>query len=213
MLASLRLGIPLVTLGSVALLLGSMGDALAVETIASLPDGNYRVCSQPPTALPLGQPSGTCFVFTKKGNQIIGRYRETPTSGVAWCFSGTVNQSTISGFTTTTGTLPVNYLLSSLSPNSQYRQLAPFLKVAEVEVRKFVISPAENYALKLVPYGINDSRNQAIDLTGGKAGEKDKQPLLGEIRYRNAVLDLGSFFLYNAGSELPPRTCDPLAES
>ncbi|AFY61342.1 hypothetical protein Syn6312_2226 [Synechococcus sp. PCC 6312] len=209
MLPSLRLGIPLVTTSLLTVLLGNPA-AQAVETIAALPDGNYRVCSQPPTALPAGQPSGTCFIFTKQGNNVVGLYRESPAAPVSWCLAGTVNQSTISGLASTTGTLPINYLLSSLSPTSEYRQLAPFLKVAEVEVRKFIVNPRQGYALQLVPYGINDSRNQAIDLTGGKEGDKDKQPLLGEIRYRNAVLDLGSFYLYNAGSELPPRTCNPL---
>lgn len=210
MLPSLRFGIPLVTTSLLTIFLGSP-PAQAVETIAALPDGNYRVCSQPPTALPAGQPSGTCFIFTKQGNQVIGLYRETPTAAVSWCLSGNIRQSTISGVASTTGTLPINYLLSSLSPTSEYRQLAPFLKVAEVEVRKFIVSPQQGYALQLVPFGIDDSRNQAIDLTLGKEGDKDKQPLLGEIRYRNAVLDLGSFYLYNAGSELPPRNCNPLS--
>lgn len=210
MLPSLRLGIPLVITSLLAIIAGHP-TAQAAETIAALPDGNYRVCSQPPTGLPAGQPSGSCFIFNKQGQKVVGIYREAPAAPVSWCVSGTIQQSTISGLATTTGALPVNYLLASLSPNPEFRQLAPFLKVAEVEVRKFIVNPQQGYALQLVPFGINDSRNQAIDLTKGQGGEKAKQPLLGEIRYRNAILDLGSFYLYNAGSELPPRTCDALS--
>lgn len=211
MLSSLRLGIPLVTTSLLTILLVGHSPAQAAETIAALPDGNYRVCSQPPSGLPAGQLSGSCFIFNKQGKQVVGIYRETPAAAVSWCVSGTINQSTISGLATTTGTLPVNYLLSSLSPNPEFRQLAPFLKVAEVQVRKFIVNPQQGYALQLVPYGINDSRNQAIDLTPAQEGDKAQQPLLGEIRYRNAVLDLGSFYLYNAGAELPPRDCNPFS--
>ena len=64
-------------------------------SVASLPDGNYRFCSDRP---PSGSDrvAGVCFRFQKQASQVIGDYYY-PSEGSSACLSGRVNGNTISG--------------------------------------------------------------------------------------------------------------------
>lgn len=64
-------------------------------TIGSLPNGNYRFCSdRPPNDIQ--RVSGVCFRFRKAGNDVVGEYYY-PYKGSSLCVNGEVNQNTITG--------------------------------------------------------------------------------------------------------------------
>jgi len=64
-------------------------------TITSLPDGNYRFCSDRPPS-DIQRVSGVCFRFQKAGDAITGDYYY-PYEGSSICLTGQVNGNTVSG--------------------------------------------------------------------------------------------------------------------
>ena len=95
----------LTALSIVVASVGSLPDALAASiiagptnrqfTVASLPDGNYRFCSdRPPEGI--NRVSGVCFRFRKQANTVIGDYYY-PYEGSSLCLNGRVNGNTVSG--------------------------------------------------------------------------------------------------------------------
>ncbi len=71
---------------------GPAGGSFAV---GSLPDGNYRFCSERPAGED-AQAAGACFRFRKEAQNIIGTYYY-PNKGSSVCFRGQVNNNTFSG--------------------------------------------------------------------------------------------------------------------
>ncbi|MDG2992455.1 hypothetical protein L3556_16170 [Candidatus Synechococcus calcipolaris G9] len=190
--------------------------AQSIRTVQELPDGSYRVCSSVPANPPLGALSGTCFLFRKQGNRVIGTYRVAPGDPTAWCMEGTAVGSEIRGFVATTGTLPETYLINSLLPDSQLRLLSPFLRVANIQVRQLSVRP-DTLTVSLVPFGAPDPRGQPVRINMLQGNDEaappslgdSLPPLVGEIRYNTAVLDLSTFYLYNLGNVPPPTSCQP----
>lgn len=64
-------------------------------TIAGLPNGNYRFCSDDPPS-GINRVSGVCFRFRKTGEDIVGEYYY-PYEGSSICFTGEVNGNTVTG--------------------------------------------------------------------------------------------------------------------
>lgn len=64
-------------------------------TVESLPNGNYRLCSDraPPG---IQRVSGVCFRFRKQGEDIVGEYYY-PYQGSKVCLTGEVNGNTVTG--------------------------------------------------------------------------------------------------------------------
>lgn len=217
-----KLNSPLLLLGAIATTLAGslLGTppvaAQSISTVQELPDGSYRVCSSVPANPPLGALSGTCFLFRKQGNRVIGTYRVAPGDATAWCMDGTAVGSEIRGFVATTGTLPETYLVNSLLPNSQLQLLSPFLRVANIQVRQLSVRP-DTLTVSLVPFGSSDQRGRPVRLNMLQGNNEPTTPtpgdslppLVGEIRYNTAVLDLSTFYLYNLGTLPPPTSCQP----
>ena len=152
--------------------------AQAESNIQSLADGNYRVCSEVASAE--GKVPEMCFLFRKIGNRVTGNFF-APNSDLGICITGKVNNNIISG-EALESTLPDNEPLQ-LDSESQGSKLVNwdnngYLKIAEGSVKN-------------TPFTIGDGN---IDYTA-------------LINYRNALLDLNGFILYNAGTTLPPRSC------
>lgn len=63
--------------------------------IASLPNGNYRFCSDRPPS-DIQRVSGVCLRFQKNGDQIVGDYYY-PYKGSSICLNGRVNGNTVTG--------------------------------------------------------------------------------------------------------------------
>jgi len=66
----------------------------AATTLKSLPNGNYRICSDRPDAS--GKESGMCFRFRKTSDRVVGLYY-VPYSEWSVCLSGKINNNTVSG--------------------------------------------------------------------------------------------------------------------
>ena len=64
-------------------------------TIATLPEGNYRFCSDRPPS-DIDRVSGVCFRFSKQGDRVTGDYYY-PYEGSSVCLTGRVNGNTVSG--------------------------------------------------------------------------------------------------------------------
>lgn len=74
--------------------------AQAQTSMQNLRNGNYKVCSNPPSANRGNDDSnaGYCFVFSKQGNRLVGNYYDPKTLGeVSVCLSGAVRNNTFSG--------------------------------------------------------------------------------------------------------------------
>jgi hypothetical protein len=152
--------------------------ALAQTSIQSLPDGNYRFCSNPPPANQVSDENlvnaGYCFVFSKRGNRVVGDYYDPKTLGEeSVCVGGTIRNNTLSG----QGREFIgNIGRQSTPPNSNGNRLVNwdnkgYLKVA----RATLVGP---------PGGIGTY-----------------------ARYRSALLNLNGFHRYNPTKGQPPRDC------
>lgn len=84
-------------------------------TIESLPDGNYRFCSN--AAPSDGTESGMCFRFQKTGDRAIGNYQPANSAQASICIAGRINRNTINGEAT-----------DFSSPTSELLQLRPELQ-------------------------------------------------------------------------------------
>ncbi|MBW4576604.1 MAG: hypothetical protein KME08_15120 [Aphanothece sp. CMT-3BRIN-NPC111] len=87
-----------------AVLVGSAGSALSAQvkpeptnrqyTIESLPDGNYKFCSQ--TSSTKEMLTNPCFWFGKQGDRVVGQYFY-PYTEASICIKGQVNKDTVTG--------------------------------------------------------------------------------------------------------------------
>jgi hypothetical protein len=69
-----------------------------VQSIQSLPNGDYRFCSKSPSADTGNGDTGYCYVFNKRGNRLVGDFYDSRSLGeVSACVSGTLNNKTVRG--------------------------------------------------------------------------------------------------------------------
>ena len=146
-------------------------------TIASLPDGNYRFCSDSPSERLRQRPpenisrvSGVCFRFRKQADRIIGDYYY-PYEGSSICLNGRVNGNTVSG----------------------------------QAVERF---PKGDNSPPDIPSdrALADWRQEGF-LKVGQGVYVDDLNRPDAARYRSALLNLNSFYQYNAGVVSPPTNC------
>lgn len=163
-------------------LLGATASAQAAVVVAgptggpfkvgNLPNGNYRFCSDRPTAETSedpGQPTGACFRFNKQSDRVIGTYYY-PNTGESICFRGRVNGNTLSG-------QAIERLQNDIATS--------------VEFSRGALTNWQDKGFLQVGQGI-----YVDDLNRRDA-----------IRYRSALLNLNSFYQYNAGAVSPPSNC------
>ncbi|MFE1747407.1 hypothetical protein [Coleofasciculus sp. H7-2] len=145
-------------------------------SIQSLPNGNYTFCSKPPsgTGDQQGVDLGHCYVFSKKGNRLVGNLYDTKTFGeVTACVSGAVNKKTVSGQAIE---LVGDIGRQNPPPNSSGTKLVNwdnqgYLKVARATVMGRVNSSGSNNVRR--------------------------------IRYRSALLNLNGFYRHNQLKKAP----------
>ncbi|MEW5856111.1 MAG: hypothetical protein AB1861_01795, partial [Cyanobacteriota bacterium] len=147
-----------------------------VQSIQSLSNGNYTFCSKPPsgTGNQQGVDLGHCYVFSKKGNRLVGDLYDTKTLGeVTACVSGAVNNKTVSGEAIE---IVGDIGRQNTPPNSSGNKLVNwdnqgYLKVARATVIGRLNSPGRNNVRK--------------------------------IRYRSALLNLNGFYRHNQLKQAP----------
>lgn len=161
----------------------TQSDLSAVDTIETLPDGNYRFCSE--AALGDGREAGMCFRFQKTGDRIIGNYQPANSPQASLCLAGRVNRNIINGEAT-----------DFSSPTAEPLQLRPELQGGNLVNWN---SAGTTRYLK-VGSGQAIEPNQATQANSGKP--------VGSIRFRQASLDLSSFHQYSTGTIEPPGSCD-----
>lgn len=85
--------------GLVLLMASFSTPASAKSSIQSLPDGNYRFCSnRPPSTQVSDLKAGYCFVFRKAGTRIVGNYFDSSTSGEDnVCVTGRFSNNSVTG--------------------------------------------------------------------------------------------------------------------
>lgn len=163
--------------GLVLLVASFSTTASAKSSIQSLPDGNYRFCSNPPPSRQASDQellkAGYCFVFRKTGNRIVGNYFDSSTSGEDnVCVTGTLSNNSVTG----EGLQSSQGLPNGMSNFSGSRltnwEKSGYLKVAQAKLLR------------------------TYEQTG-----------YSEIHYRRAVLNLSNFSRYNAGTYPPPTKC------
>ena len=157
--------------------------AQAQPIIQSLPDGNYRFCSLPPTSerlteeelhVKLAQSGAVCFHFRKQGNTMVGRLYTLEAYGEdSICLEGIVNQNSFSG-----------------------RAVAYFF----YEVDPTPANPIESIA------SIKDYWSQKRVLSITDASYFDESDIPYAI-YQSALLNLNGFYRYNVSTDLPPHSC------
>jgi hypothetical protein len=164
--------------GSLISLLPQAVAASPPLTIEQFVDGNYRACSQPPGER--NRMQGQCFRFRKTGSRIVGDFFYPYTDG-GICVSGSVDGDIINGEAT------------------QVDFDSEPIRVLD----KFQGSRTASW-----------DREGSLMLGDGTLLESNSPPAgsramySGTVFYRRASLDLSSFYLYTAGSELPPTSCD-----
>lgn len=160
----------------------TQSDLPAVDTIETLPDGNYRFCSE--SASGDGSESGMCFRFQKMGDRIIGNYQPANSPQASLCLAGRVNRNIING-----------EAIDFSSPTAEPLQLRPELQGGNLVNWN---SAGSTRYLKV-------ASGQAIEPK--HLAQAHSQPV-GSIRFRQASLDLSSFHQYSTGAIEPPANCD-----
>lgn len=156
-----------------------------VQTIESLPSGNYTLCSKQPDYIEDGEGirlghQGMCANFRKRGNQIKGFFWGAMPSEKVICISGLIRNNTLSG----SAAQMVNVETGLLDP--KIRQ-APNSQMEEWDKEGFLMvgrwrSVVTQYSRTLNRHG-------------------------GVIYYDRALLNLNGFYRYPAGIHLPPKSC------
>ena len=149
------------------------------SSLQNLPNGNYKVCSEPPStsiAKDKDLITGYCFSFRKSAGRVVGTYYDTKTMGEEGvCMSGNLSNRTVRGEA-------IEFIGSvgrqSTPPNSSGNRLVNwddrgYLKVARAKVVRRYESPLSYRS----------------------------------VRYRSALLNLNNFYRHNAGTKLPPGGC------
>lgn len=172
-------GIKITTLfTTVALTLASAASVLAQTSIQSLPNGNYRFCSNPPRSNVVSDreflAAGHCFLFRKTGNRVVGNFFDMSTYGERGvCARGTVDGNSVTG------------------------------EAVEVFPSEDLPMPAEPtfQGTKLMNWDNKDYLRVA------RASYSENEGYVSSIYYRTAILKLGGFYRYNAGNQSPPTSC------
>lgn len=121
---------------------GPTGEAFA---IATLPDGNYRFCSdRPPEGV--NRVSGACFRFRKQGSQITGDYYY-PYQGSSLCLTGNSNGNTFTG--QGLERLPQNASVPENYASDQFMDWGP---EGYLQVRRGVVFDRQNTDRRAVRY-------------------------------------------------------------
>jgi hypothetical protein len=166
-------------LSAIALSLSSVAPALAQTSIQSLPNGNYRFCSNlPPSSVVSDEEiiaAGHCFLFQKSGNRVVGYFSDMSTYGeVRVCATGVVSGNTVTGEA-------VDYIPGEEIPvDSRFQGTRP-------------VNWDDSGYLKLARASAKYDSSEGYITTS--------------IRYRTALLNLDSFHRYNAGTQSPPTSC------
>lgn len=151
--------------------------APAKTSIQSLPNGNYKFCSEPPsdsTGRDKNLIAGHCYVFGKTGNRLVGDFYDTKTLGEeSVCVSGTLSNKIIRGEALES---VGNIGRQSSPPNSSGATLVNWDKPGYLKVAKAI--------------------QVGKEVGGGRL-----------IRYRSALLDLNGFYRHNPETKLPTRDC------
>lgn len=156
--------------------------------IESLPNGNYRFCSDP--APSDGSEAGMCFRFQKIGDRVVGNYQPANSAQASLCLVGRINRSTLNGEAT-----------DFSSPTSEPLQRRPELQESSLV----------NWDSAGTTHYLKVASGQAIDQNNQNNQNKLDNAALaqphGSIHFRQASLDLGSFHPYNSGPIEPPTQC------
>lgn len=169
-------------------------DGTVVRTLAEMPDGNYRyvagnVEERSYSNEELRQQGNSIFVLTKIGNMVVGNLSPAIDSpGI--CVTSTVSGDTITGAaypydmtdTQQDSVAPNSVIPNSVTPNSVVPASAMQAGARQVDEKYKSFSSS---ALKV--------RKTATE------GDR--------LYYADALLDLSSFTPINAGSSLPPDSC------
>ena len=166
---------------AISLSLSSVAPALAQTSIQSLPNGNYRFCSNPPPSSIVSDlevlAAGHCFVFRKTGNRVVGDFVDMSAYGeINVCAVGTVSGNTIKG--------------------EALENLLPEDRPLPVE-RKFQGITPRNW----------DNNGYLKVARASATYVQSEDYVLTSIRYRTALLNLDGFHRYNAGTRTPPTSC------
>lgn len=148
------------------------------STISSLPDGNYRFCSEPPTLDPNFQEAGWCFIFRKTGNRVIGNYFAAQKEQTI-CITGVANNNTVTGIGLEFWygwDRPVS--LEGI-PETEWWD-SPEIGGGRLKARRLSIISRSN----------------------------DGNSYSAWIRYDSVQVNLNGFHRYSAGNKLPPGKCE-----
>ncbi|HEY9872516.1 MAG TPA: hypothetical protein V6D12_03735 [Candidatus Obscuribacterales bacterium] len=149
------------------------------SSLQRLPNGKYKVCSEPPSTT-AGKDNnlitGYCFAFRKSGSRVIGTYYDTKTLGEeAVCMSGTLNNSAVRGEA-------IEEIGSvgrqKTPPNSSGSQLVNWDKEGYLKV----------------------ARARVVRTYGAPLYYKT-------VRYGSSLLNLNSFYRHSAGTIVAPSKC------
>lgn len=149
------------------------------SSLQSLPNGKYKVCSEPPSTT-AGKDNnlitGYCFAFRKSGSRVIGNYYDTKTLGEeAVCMSGTLNNSAVRGEAIESiGSIG----RQKTPPNSSGSQLVNWDKEGYLKV----------------------ARARVVRTYGAPLYYKT-------VRYGSSLLNLNSFYRHSAGTIVTPSKC------
>lgn len=152
--------------------------ALAQTSIQSLPNGNYRFCSNPPPDAVVDDieilAAGHCFLFRKSGSQVVGYFWDMSTFGeIGVCAVGTVNGNVL------TGEAYQYFFDLEITPEPKHQGTTP-----------------QNWD----DYGYLKVAGATANYTHGVVTETT-------IQYPTAILNLSDLYRYNAGSQAPPTSC------
>lgn len=165
-------------ISAIAFSLTCATSALAQTSIQSLPNGNYRFCTNPPPKAivdDIDVRSGShCFLFRKLGDRVTGYLWDMSTSGeVRACTVGTVNGNVI------TGEAYEYFFDTEITPEPKYQGTTP-----------------QNWD----DYGYLKVAGATARYTHGVVTETT-------IKYSTAILNISDFYRYNAGTQSPPTSC------
>lgn len=147
--------------------------------ISSLRDANHRLCSEPPNRGELKM-SGMCFLFRKEGDEVIGQFFEPYTDNLI-CVHGVTDGMTVTGIAVSTP--PLRSAPVRLEPEAKDFELGNWDNAGYLKVARGSVS------------------NESIPV-----GEYTEYS--ATISYKAALLDIEDFYRYNAGTTLPPRSCE-----
>lgn len=145
--------------------------------VAQFRDANHRLCSEPQQGD--RRMRGMCFLFRQQGDEVIGQYFE-PYTEKSICVHGVVNRNLVSGF--------ARGVIFSESPDLSVSERLQGNELANWD-------PQSDY--------LDVARGRVVE----SLGESQIAGYSGIAAYDIALLDLNTFYRYNAGTVLPPQDC------